>query len=112
IISSGEIVADGKPDDLMARETTGTYRVLFEAGAEGISAKLGALDGVTKIVEDKSETGTQQFLVYGEGKVDLRRLIFRAAVDNGWPLLELDRREASLEQVFRRLTGNEERKAA
>ncbi len=113
IISEGRIVADGKPDDLMAREHTGRYRVLFEAGTAGISDKLAELAGVKQVIEDKSETGTIQFLVFAEGKQDLRRAIFTAAVDNKWPLLELDRREASLEEVFGRLTRvDSEKKAA
>jgi ABC-2 type transport system ATP-binding protein len=104
IISDGKLVADGKPDDLVAREHTGRYRVLFEVGVAGIDGKLAALDGVKEVVEDKSETGTVQYLVFADGAQDLRRAIFRAAVDNHWPLLELDRREASLEEVFGRLT--------
>src|SRR5262249_50046044 len=103
-ISEGKIVADGKPDGLMAREHTGRFRVLFEAGVAGIYDRLAKLDGVKEVIEDKSETGTVQFLVFAEGKQDLRRAIFNASVDNKWPLLELDRREASLEDVFGRLT--------
>ena len=39
---------------------------------------------------------------------DLRKPIFRAAVDNRWTLLELARESASLEDVFRNLTTGEE----
>jgi ABC-2 type transport system ATP-binding protein len=125
IIADGRIVADDKPDDLMAREHTGRYRVLFQAPASGepyrgvvpsvalLKEKLEAIDGVTEVAEDRSETGTIQVMVYAEGKQDLRPAIFTAAVDNKWPLLELDRREASLEEVFGRLTRiDPEKKAA
>jgi hypothetical protein len=37
----------------------------------------------------------------------LRRSLFRAAVDNHWPLLELVRESVSLEDVFRHLTTND-----
>ena len=40
---------------------------------------------------------------------DLRKPIFRAAVDNRWTLLELVRESASLEDVFRNLTTGEKR---
>ena len=109
IISEGKIVADGKPNDLMAREHTGSFRVLLAAGAAGVEEKLAALDGVKEVNRDKSETGTEQFIVFGAGDQDLRGALFRAAVDNHWSLLELDRREASLEQVFGRLTKQEPR---
>ena len=42
---------------------------------------------------------------------DLRKQIFRAAVDNRWTLLELARESASLEDVFRNLTTGEEVKS-
>jgi len=45
------------------------------------------------------------------GSADLRKPIFRAAVDNRWTLLELAREAASLEDVFRNLTTGEEGKS-
>ena len=46
-----------------------------------------------------------------EGSADPREEIFRAAVDNGWVLLELARTEASLEDIFVRLTTRESAQA-
>jgi ABC-2 type transport system ATP-binding protein len=109
IISDGRLVADGRPDDLIAREKSNRFRLLLDDG-EGAPAaalvreKLGTIVGVTSVDEQQSETGTRQFMLTTDGAADLRREIFRAAVDNQWPLLELDRREASLEEVFGRLT--------
>jgi hypothetical protein len=45
------------------------------------------------------------------GDEDLRKTLFRAAVDNKWTLLELHREAASLETVFRNLTTHEEAKS-
>ena len=42
---------------------------------------------------------------------DLRKPLFRTAVDNRWTLLELVRESASLEDVFRNLTTGEEGKS-
>ena len=47
------------------------------------------------------------FVLDGGGNADLRRSLFRAAVDNHWPLLELVRESVSLEDVFRHLTTND-----
>ncbi len=107
IIADGRIVADGRPDDLAARDAN-RFRVLFErVDAGAVRAKLEGLPGVRGIAEEPSETDTVQFVLTTDGARDIRRELFRAAVDNGWPLLELDRREASLEEVFRRLTKSD-----
>ncbi|MCC6999352.1 MAG: ATP-binding cassette domain-containing protein [Deltaproteobacteria bacterium] len=118
IISDGRLVADGKPDDLMASEKTNRYRVLYasDGGAGGAEAaldekvvqgKLAALPGVKSATRYDSESKTLGFHVTSDGATDLRRPLFQCAVDEKWPLLELDRMEASLEEVFRRLTRND-----
>jgi ABC-2 type transport system ATP-binding protein len=107
IIADGRIVADGRPDDLAGRDAN-RFRVLFETvDTAAVRAKLETIGGVRSVEAEKSESGTVQFGLTTDGARDIRREIFRAAVDNGWPLLELDRKEASLEEVFRRLTKSE-----
>jgi ABC-2 type transport system ATP-binding protein len=113
IISDGRLVADGRPDDLIAREKSNRFRLLLEDAAGAPSAdeartKLAAIAGVSSVEATPSETGTRQFVLTTDGANDIRREIFRCAVDNQWPLLELDRREASLEEVFGRLTRVDE----
>jgi ABC-2 type transport system ATP-binding protein len=117
IISDGRLVADGRPDDLVAREKSNRYRLVLEEGGPSraeVRDKLAALPGVASVEEPAGETGTLAFLLATDGGADLRRELYRCAVDNGWPLLELDRREASLEEVFGRLTrvDQDEQKAA
>jgi ABC-2 type transport system ATP-binding protein len=108
IISDGRLVADGRPNDLVAREHKNKFRILLEATDPApVRAKLDTLAGVSSVTEDPSESGTVQFTLATDGARDLRRELYRAAVDNGWPLLELDRREASLEEVFARLTKSD-----
>jgi ABC-2 type transport system ATP-binding protein len=111
IISDGRLVADGRPGDLVAREHANKFRLLLEATeaapAAAVRATVEQIAGVRAVSEDPSETGTLQLTITSDGARDLRRELFRAAVDNGWPLLELDRREASLEEVFARLTKSE-----
>jgi len=112
IISDGRIVADGRPDDLAARDAN-RFRVLLDhVDAGSVRAKLESLVGVRSVAVEPSESDTVQFILTTDGALDIRRDLFRAAVDNGWPLLELDRREASLEEVFRRLTKSESADAA
>jgi ABC-2 type transport system ATP-binding protein len=107
IISGGKLVADGTPDSLRAREKGGRYRVVVESNGvtkEAIRDRLAGLAGVARCEMIAGEEGSHAFAIDAAAANDLRRPIFRAAVDNRWTLLELLRESASLEDVFRNLT--------
>jgi ABC-2 type transport system ATP-binding protein len=114
IISGGKLVADGTPDELRAREKATRYRLVIESSgtpAEAASEKLSALTGVKGCKKVAGEDGAHTFAIDGAASSDLRKSLFRMAVDNKWPLLELTREAASLEDVFRNLTTGEESKS-
>jgi ABC-2 type transport system ATP-binding protein len=107
IISGGKLVADGTPEALRAREKGGRYRVVVESNGvpkEAIRDRLASLGGVARVEQIGGEEGTHAFALDAAAAADLRKPIFRAAVDNRWTLLELLRESASLEDVFRNLT--------
>jgi ABC-2 type transport system ATP-binding protein len=111
IISGGKLVADGTPDELRAREKATRYRLVVEANGtplEAVKQKVGALAGVTACKAVSGEDGAHSFAIDGVAKNDLRKPLYRVAVDNNWILLELTRESASLEDVFRNLTTGEE----
>jgi ABC-2 type transport system ATP-binding protein len=111
IISGGKLVADGTPDELRAREKATRYRLVVEANGaapEAVRDKVAGLSGVVRCQKTAGEDGAHTFDIDGEAKNDLRKQLFRAAVDNKWALLELTRQAASLEDVFRNLTTGEE----
>jgi ABC-2 type transport system ATP-binding protein len=112
IISGGKLVADGTPQDLRQRERGSRYRVIVEkngAAPEAVRDRLASLQGVARCEAlASSEQGAISFAIDGTASDDLRKAIFRAAVDNKWTLLELARESASLEDVFRHLTTGEE----
>jgi len=110
IISGGKLVADGTPDSLRAREKGGRYRVVVESNGvakEAIRDRLAGLGGVARCEAIPGEEGTHAFALDAAAAADLRKPIFKAAVDNRWTLLELLRESASLEDVFRNLTQTE-----
>ena len=114
IISGGKLVADGTPDELRARERGGRYRVVVESNGvpkDAIRDRLASLAGVTRCEVIAAEDGSHAFAIDAGGASDLRKPIFKAAVDNRWTLLELGRESASLEDVFRNLTTGEEGKS-
>ncbi len=114
IISGGKLVADGTPEALRARERGGRYRVVVESDGiskEAIRDRLASLAGVARCETLSAEAGAHAFTIDGAASDDLRKPIFRAVVDNRWTLLELVRESASLEDVFRHLTTQEEGKS-
>jgi ABC-2 type transport system ATP-binding protein len=112
IISGGKLVADGTPQDLRQRERGSRYRVIVEkngASPEAVRDRLATLAGVARCEPIAGgEQNALSFSIDGGASDDLRKTIFRAAVDNHWTLLELARESASLEDVFRHLTTGEE----
>jgi ABC-2 type transport system ATP-binding protein len=111
IISGGKLVADGTPEDLRGRERGTRYRVSVEkngSAPEAVRDRLAKLAGVARCEAVTGETGSLSFAIDAAESADLRKTIFRTAVDNQWTLLELARESASLEDVFRHLTTGEE----
>lgn len=100
IIDDGRLVADGTPEQLRTA-AAGAAELLVELEAPQADAQvaLAALPGVAKVSGD----GNGRFRLTLEGG-DLRREVFRLAVEHGWTLLELRQTTPSLEDVFLRLT--------
>jgi ABC-2 type transport system ATP-binding protein len=114
IISGGKLVADGTPDELRAREKATRYRMVVEANgatADAIKLKLGTVAGVVTCHRVEGEAKAHTFDIDGNPASDLRKSLYQTAVDSKWPLLELSRQAASLEEVFRNLTTGEESKS-
>jgi ABC-2 type transport system ATP-binding protein len=106
IIDRGRMIASGTPDSLRASWVgTTTLRVAFKSGDEGAAEMLAAVPGVAT-VRPGDEDGS--FLLDCAEGADPREEVFRAAVATDRVLLELVREQASLEDIFVRLTTGEE----
>jgi len=112
IINKGKIVAEGKPEELMASSH----------GEEVIIAKiLGPKTTITKallsipnvldvIVVNEEKAKLFEYKITGDKKAkkDLRKIIFDIVVKNKWALLEMRIDSLSLEDIFINLTNVEE----
>jgi len=98
IINQGRIVASGTPTELRER-ITGTSRLIAELkGPEGeIAASIRKLDGVTD-VQCRLRDGWVSVSVSTQR--DLREELYRLAAARSWPLRELRRDIATLEDFF------------
>ena len=107
IIDRGHLVAEGTPEELREQSQGNTLlKLTLKEAPEAASGVLANLDGVVGVKTEAGE-GETRFAVECDTGLDLREAVFRAAVDNGWTLLELVEKKASLEDIFVRLTRQE-----
>jgi ABC-2 type transport system ATP-binding protein len=104
IIHQGRIVADGSPEMLGQRMARG-QRLQVELKAPGAAARerLAQIPGVSRVVLQRDAGGSASLSVESE-EADVREALFHAAVEQGWPILQLTPERLSLEDVFRQLT--------
>ena len=106
IIDRGRIVAEGSPRDLQESWVGNTIlRVELKGGPDEASAVLEALPGVVGVESQSGDAGAYRLeCIKG---ADPRQAVFEAAKQRDWILLELAREQASLEDIFVRLTTQE-----
>lgn len=104
VIHRGRIVAQGTVAELAGRVAGGAAVVARYAGPRGeVEEALKGVPGVSAVDFQDEEEGGAAFVVRAAG--DVRRELFALAAGKGWPLLELRRASASLDEIFRQLTG-------
>jgi ABC-2 type transport system ATP-binding protein len=104
VINKGEIVADDRLANLMAKKA-GAPGILIEFETEIEMAALKALPGIVSVAKlDRSQAGVYQYKVQPEEGTDVRGEIFRFAAEKKLSLIGLKQEEGSLENIFRDLT--------
>jgi len=110
ILDRGKIKACDTPRNLVeSLRTAGTLRLEIKADARIASEKLKKVPSVRKVIRDTESEGWVTFTLRVESAADIREELSRLAADNHWPLRELHRTTASLEDVFVELTQSESR---
>ena len=105
IIDRGRIVADGTPDALRTKLVGNPALKVEIGGADGTAPDvIGALPGVVGV--EAGAGGT--LIIEHSPEEDPREAVFRVVVDRGWVLLGMTPEQATLEDVFVRLTTTDE----
>lgn len=98
IINQGSLVADSRLTELKTG-MIGNQQVFVSFDNAPDLKRLKALEGVGEI-----DTVPGGWLVTSRGKLDLRPVLFRFAVESGLTLMEMTEKQQNLESIFRELT--------
>ena len=106
IINRGQVAAIDTTDNLMKRiHSAQRLRVQAIGPKAEIEAKLKAVAGVQSVKHAAGPDGTHVWEMESAEDVDVREQVATLVVGGGWKLLQLDRAEMTLEDVFIELTG-------
>lgn len=110
IINQGRIVADDTETNL-SKNLSGQHRIVARIAGpeESVQRAVEGISGVTAVTPlGPKEPGSFDFQIEtSEGK-DARRPLFTVLADRRWPLLALDAGEMTLEDIFLRLTSDDD----
>ena len=106
ILDRGSIKACDTPSNLIHQmRTAGTVNLEILADPQIAADKLRKIEHVRKVVRDREDDhGWVRFTVRTESGYDVRADIAEVTGRNNWPMRELHRQTASLEDVFVELT--------
>ncbi|MBO4404116.1 MAG: ABC transporter ATP-binding protein [Treponema sp.] len=109
IISGGKKIADSTPESL--REQYGSsarVELLIKASDSNlVKEKLSSVKGIASCSTAQEDDKIRVHLALSEN-TELRPLISRTVIENGWELFEMQLLKNSLEDVFRNLTNGGE----
>jgi ABC-2 type transport system ATP-binding protein len=109
VISNGVIVGDGKPENLATALSSERELIVRVAGPKNsVLQTLKGQDGVKNVrhVGDM-EAGSSDFLLESVPNIDIRKPMFNTLAKAGYPILMLRPQNATLEEVFLKLTEEE-----
>ncbi|MBQ2730269.1 MAG: ATP-binding cassette domain-containing protein [Clostridia bacterium] len=114
IINDGKILEDEKADSINRTiNESSRYLVKICGPHKEVLAALKEVSGVTHAeISSEREKDSFTYHVESEAGFDMRKNLFFAMAEKGWPVVELSEEGVSLEDVFIRLTdtGNGEKK--
>lgn len=110
IIDKGRLVLVDKPENLSARlGVTGMMKLIVKGDKETILTALNQLEGINKVEEqEENEDGMVHLTLYSREEDDIREAVFYAMSKANTPILEMQTVRMSLEDVFLKVTNQEE----
>lgn len=112
IINDGKIIADEKASNLAsALGQAIKLKVKVSGPQKDVLSLLRGLPGVTKVQEVGVKEGDAfSFYVEASNGIDVRKPMFKALANKGWPIMGLENTDGELEDVFVRLIDDSTKK--
>lgn len=106
IISGGKIAGEGTTEDLSKQASAEEQiEVSVKGPAAEVADKLRGVKGMINVQRsDDAADGAHRFVLAMDRDVGNGERLFKLVVDNNWVLTEMSRSQASLEDIFKRLT--------
>ncbi len=101
IINKGKIVADDTTEALLSQGSTDSV-VLVEFDVNVAQERLKRVHGVASL----EKLSDQKWKIKSRSGVDIRKELFKFAIDNELTVLTMQRQDQSLEDVFKTLTSH------
>ena len=109
IISGGQIVASDTPQNLTDQMRGGERIELEVAGSvEGLPSLLQEIPQVQKVLISEAKNGHHPITVEADGQAEIRHLVSQKVIQAGLELYQLRTEAVSLEDVFLKLTTEED----
>ncbi len=113
IIHEGHVIAQDTPENLTHRLQSGqSVRLVVRGPATEVEAALQAYPGVTRVESRALDDGSNEWRVQSADQDDPREGLASLVVQHGWGLRELAPLGMSLEEIYLKLTTQEEAEAA
>ncbi len=100
IINKGKLVAEGTSAEVKAMQGGGGQYVTVEFLEPTSRESLLTIHEVSDVKQINNNT----WLLYSQGKADIRPFVFKYAIDNGYTLIGMQQKTHRLEDVFQALT--------
>jgi ABC-2 type transport system ATP-binding protein len=109
ILKQGRVIAIDTQEGLRRHAAdSATLKVEISGPGKDATAQISAINGVRQVSPVGKPAGSAATLIVDtEPGSDVRAEIFDCCVKNGWRLIGLHREQATLEQVFLKLTGED-----
>ena len=106
IINNGKMIAKDTPENLISMiKDSGSLHLVVKGDEQTINDVLGNMSEINDIKYDSdSEENTVGFTVFFSKETDIREKLFFAFAERGCPIIELHKKDTSLEDVFLTLT--------
>ena len=106
IISHGKLVASDTPENLgKLAEGSNTLNLIVKGEKDKIRTALGQIEGVKNVtVADAKEEHAWNVTVSTNEDSDVREEVFFKMAENHYPILEMQSKKVSLEEIFLELT--------